>query len=59
MNQRVVPWGTSVLDSRICYIIGQTSCCTEVGMTNSRDLVARLVGCAPWDRHASPHGLLV
>ena len=28
-------------------------------MTSSRYLVARLVGCAPWDRHALPHGLLV
>ena len=28
-------------------------------MSNSRNLVARLVGCAPWDRHALPHGLLV
>ena len=58
-KQWVVPQGTSVLDPGICYIIGQTSSCTEVGMTNSRDLVARLVGCAPWDRHALPHGLLV
>ena len=55
-NQWAVPWGTSVMDPRM---VDQTSCYTEAGMSNSRNLVARLVGCAPWDRHALPHGLLV
>ena len=44
---------------RICCMLGQTSCCIEAGMTSSGNLVARLVGCAQWDRHALPHGLLV